>query len=664
MDSPPVDRRLLPHTFGPWFGRFETLREVQRRGIPPILAGRDTLLASATASGKTEAYAAPGAEIAIAAGRPPAALVIVSPTRALANDLKRRLEGPMERIELSFGRYTGEHKERVDGGLPSALVTTPEGLDSLLARRPAALRGIRMLVLDEIHVLDGTARGDQLRLLLYRLDRAADSAPQRILASATIDRPAELAARYLRDAELVIVPGARRILGKRFDGAGLQEMAAHLDALAEAGLRKLLVFCRSRNGVELYAHKLRGVTRFGEAIFAHHGSMAKQARERTEQHFQRAGAAACFATLTLEMGIDIGSVDYVLLANLPSSVDSLLQRIGRGGRRGDANRAGYVVENEAEAHRFSVLFRLAKEGRLCGEPYAFRPAALAQQVEVLACARGSLTAAELSAELDPAVLGPYGPQAAAELLTAARLAGALEKSPGPALVPSEALLARHDRGLTHSCLEDEPGQEVIDRLTGDVLGRIEFGLDNHVGIAGAARHIVHGQGGRLLSDASPGAEPARFQSRGAPRIGLALARATVEALGVPPDAIGSVPGVGRWHLLHGLGSVGVPFLIDQLRGLPGYREPLGMSAFTLTLPGPPPSPWRFSPLRWSPALADQAERLLELFGHNPRSERVPRDWLESTAHQGLGLDRLRAFLETCRLVSISPAPAREILADL
>lgn len=664
MAPPPIDRRLLPHTFGPWFGRFEGLREVQRLGIPPILAGRDTLLASATASGKTEAYAAPGAEIAIAAGRPPAALVIVSPTRALANDLKRRLEGPMQRIELSFGRYTGEHKERVDGGLPSALVTTPEGLDSLLARRPAALADLRLLVLDEIHVLDRTARGDQLRLLLHRLDRAARSAPQRVLASATIDRPEELAARYLRDPELVLVPGARRILAKRFDGAGLAEMAAHLDTLAEAGLRKLLVFCRSRNGVELYAHKLRSRTRFGEAVFAHHGSMAKQARERTEQHFQRAHAAVCFATLTLEMGIDIGSVDYVLLANLPSSVDSLLQRIGRGGRRGDANRAGYVVENEAEAHRFGVLFRLAKEGRLCGEPYAFRPAALAQQTLVLACSMGSLTADELARELDPKILAAFGPRAAAELLLGAGARGDLEPRPGKSWVPSERLLGLHDRGLTHSCLEDEPGQEVVDRLTGDVLGRIEFGDDDHVGIAGAARQIVHGQGGRLLSDASPGAEPARFQTRRGPSIGFALARATVEALGVPPDALGLAPGVGRWHLLHGLGSAALPMLLDQLRGLPGYREPIGQSAFSLTLTGPAPGPWRFSPLRFDRALEDHSKLWLELFGESPRSENLPRAWLLRAAREGLGLDALRAFLESCRLVHITPPPAREILADL
>lgn len=666
MSAERVTRAHLPHTFGPWFTRFEGLREIQERGIPPILSGQDTLLASATASGKTEAFAAPAAEMVIAAGRPSAAVLIVSPTRALANDLRRRLEGPMALVNVGFGRYTGEHKETLDGRLPSVLVTTPEALDSLLARRSAALREVRLIVLDEIHVLDKSGRGDQLRVLLHRLERVALTRPQRVLASATLDRPEELAQRYLVNPSLVTVPGTRRILGKRFEGRGLADMAKHLDELAGAGLKKLLVFCRSRNDVEFFSAKLRGETRFGEYIFAHHGSMAKQRRERTEQQFQRAPAGACFATLTLEMGIDIGTVDYVLLAGLPSGVDSLLQRIGRGGRRGDQTRAGYVVDTPAEGHRFEVMFRLGKAGELCGGPYAFRPAVLVQQTLVLACAQGSLTVEELSQELPSGIWSQFAGDAPLKLLEGCTKIGALERLKGPSWVPTEQTLQRYDRGTLHSCIEDTAGRAVIDRLTGDVLGHVDRFDDSHIGIAGSARQIVHSQGERVLTDRSPGAEPARFASRGAPPVTFALARATVEALGVPPGHLAYVATAGGYRLLHGLGTVGTGLLIDQLRALPGFRSPTGATPFTLTFTAPPPTPLRFSPLRYDAYLHDQADNLSEIFGPGPRADCLPPDWLYTSAQSGLGLPELAEFLSRAQISALSHSNPllEDILRDL
>src|SRR5690606_26195628 len=151
-----------------FLGRFPRATEVQELAIPHVLVGRDVLISAPTASGKTEAYAAPAVERIGATRQGSPALLLVSPTRALANDLKRRLEGPLFDVKVPFGRYTGEHKERVDGALPEVVVTTPEALDSLLARRAKLLSGVRTVVLDEIHVLDGSGRGDQLRVLLQR----------------------------------------------------------------------------------------------------------------------------------------------------------------------------------------------------------------------------------------------------------------------------------------------------------------------------------------------------------------------------------------------------------------------------------------------------------------------------------------------------------------
>jgi ATP-dependent Lhr-like helicase len=296
MSGMTVDRRLLPITFGPWFARFQGLTEVQRLAIPPIMAGHDVLICSATASGKTEAYAAPAAEILRQHERESAAALVIAPTRALTNDLKRRLEGPMGNVDVSLGRYTGEHKERVGGKLPAVVIATPEAVDSLLARRPAALQATRYVVLDEIHVLDSTPRGDQLRVLLHRLEQVTRIRPQRVAASATVDRPHELAGRFLRAGVQVVVPGIRKILARPFEGRDPTQVAAHLDDLAGHGFKKLLVFCRSRNQVETFSAKLRNRTRFGDAIHAHHGSLSKNHRERTERLFHLAPAAVCRRT--------------------------------------------------------------------------------------------------------------------------------------------------------------------------------------------------------------------------------------------------------------------------------------------------------------------------------------------------------------------------------
>ncbi|MBI4880451.1 MAG: DEAD/DEAH box helicase, partial [Planctomycetes bacterium] len=196
-------RDLLPRTLNAFFGRFANFTSVQEQAIPALLGGRDALLCAPTASGKTEAYAAPLVERMLGAPRCPYRILFISPTRALANDLKRRLEERMAQLGVAFGRHTGEHKERVEGHPPEVAVMTPESLDSLLARRAAALAGVISVVLDEVHVLDGTPRGDHARLLLHRLDQCAAARPQRVAASATVDRPAEVAGRYLREALVV-----------------------------------------------------------------------------------------------------------------------------------------------------------------------------------------------------------------------------------------------------------------------------------------------------------------------------------------------------------------------------------------------------------------------------------------------------------------------------
>lgn len=659
MGEESVSRQTLPRTYSAFFERFDGLREVQRRAIPRILAGDDVLISSATASGKTEAFAAPAAEIALAANGAPFTVLILSPTRALANDLKRRLEGPMGLAEVSFGRHTGEHKERVGGRRPAIAVATPEALDSLLARRPEALAAVRLLAIDEVHVLDGTGRGDQLRILLHRLEACADARPQRVAVSATVDDEEGFAARYLAPgAARVTLSGARTIKAKRFDGKELPDMARHLDLLAGAGVKKALVFCRSRNEIEMYAAKLRGETRFGTAVFAHHGSLSKQVRERNERLFLTAGAAVCFATTTLEMGIDIGTVDYVVTVGAPSDVSSLLQRIGRGGRRGSETRAGYVVDCEAEAHVVRTMFREGAAGRLCAGPYGFRPGVLAQQA-ISACGRHHIELGEVAA-LVPAELRPEAPRWERELMDAMVQAGALEPAGPGRWVLSEVMHERWERGTVHGNIDSAEGElEVIDRLTGDTVGAVDTLDSRRLALGGASRRVEHLSGNRVLTDATRRDGASYFRPSMGPTVSLPQARAVVEGLGVPEGSIGHCAFDGRKILLHGLGTIGVKLLATLLAPC----APTDPTPYTLTVARIPDRLPDLPPDFVERLLKDEPGPLERRTGPGPWARFVPSEWRRESVQACHDLNALVRRIGDLSMVELASADVR-IVRDL
>ena len=167
------------------------------------------MVCSPTASGKTEAVVAPLVERHLPPGTDGLPrLLLVSPTRALVNDLLRRLEPPLARLGLAVHRRTGDHATLDRRHPPQVLITTPESLDSLLVRHTAFLAEVRAVVLDELQILDGSPRGDQLRLLLGRLrtlvgERGA--ALQAAASSATIHDPRGLAERYVERADTIVV---------------------------------------------------------------------------------------------------------------------------------------------------------------------------------------------------------------------------------------------------------------------------------------------------------------------------------------------------------------------------------------------------------------------------------------------------------------------------
>lgn len=404
-------RTQLSCTWSPFFTRHGSLTPVQQQAIPPILDGHNTLVIAPTASGKTEAVIAPllerhvlGAQ-ALRNGEPELRILYICPTRALVRDLYERLAPALAQLGVPLGMKSGDTGPVSASRPPAVLLTTPESTDSLLTRVPRLLASLRAIVLDEIHLFDGGVRGDHLRCLLRRIEvvrrhsqQAAGVEPpvpsQRVALSATIPDPAGVASRYLTgddpisgETRLVQAGGGRQIEAELAPMAGLDDLVTALALRAgdRLGITKTLVFCNTRNEVEQTAAYLRGRLPYEASVFVHYSNLDPAMRRSVEEGFAEASVAICVASSTLELGIDIGSIDDVALVGPPPTLLSFLQRIGRGGRRSGVTRVLCLPRSPLEQARFAALLALAQSDAPPAFPPlppsapSFRPSVLVQQ---------------------------------------------------------------------------------------------------------------------------------------------------------------------------------------------------------------------------------------------------------------------------------------------
>lgn len=400
----------LPRTWTPFFAKHGNLTPVQQQAIPSILDGKNTLVIAATASGKTEAAMAPLLEryhpgpirqLEGIQSRSRLRILYICPTRALVRDLYERLREPFAALEVSLAMKTGDTGPVSTRNSPTVLITTPESTDSLLTRAPRLLTQLKALVLDEIHLFDGGPRGDHLRCLLQRIEivrtyhqqqAKTEAAPLQCIAlSATVLDPAGVAERYLKSQpfdevptappEIITVAGKRELDATLAPMIDLDDLAAVLTerVRSTAGIRKTLVFCNTRNEVEQTAAFLRAHLGYDAAVFAHYSNLAPVVRREVENDFAVAPVAVCVSTSTLELGIDIGSIDDVALIGPPPSLQSFLQRIGRGGRRTGVTRVLCLARSRLEDARFQALIDLA-EGTGGEDGASFLPSVLVQQI--------------------------------------------------------------------------------------------------------------------------------------------------------------------------------------------------------------------------------------------------------------------------------------------
>jgi ATP-dependent Lhr-like helicase len=362
--SAAFDRLTEPVQRWIWRQGWTALRDIQWRAVEPILAGRDAVLASATASGKTEAAFLP--LLSRPVDRDGLRVLYVSPLKALINDQARRLESLCEAVELPVTPWHGDvaagRKQRLRDAPRGVLLITPESLEAMFVLRGSAAAaffgGLDYVVVDEVHSFIGGERGRQLQSLLHRVELAVGRRVPRAGLSATIG-DLGVAAEFLRPGGAVEVVESRvarrdvQLQVRAYLGAGAageddedgvgedgdadqehDELVEHLYRVVCDGTH--IAFANRRADVEQHVHALkRRAERDGavDGFWPHHGSLAKDVREDAEAALRSERAATVVATTTLELGIDVGSVDSIVQLGPPPSVASMRQRLGRSGRR-------------------------------------------------------------------------------------------------------------------------------------------------------------------------------------------------------------------------------------------------------------------------------------------------------------------------------------------
>jgi len=390
-------------------------------------AGRSTLLIAPTGAGKTLAGFLGSLAALERDPSPRLHTLYVSPLKALAADIARNLTAPVRgmgldiAIETRTGDTGAEARRRQRERPPHILLTTPESLALLLSLPDSfsMFRSLEAVVVDEIHALAGTKRGDQLALCLARLGSIAPAA-RRVGLSATVPHRAPLVA-FLSahgradggDVEVIEAPRGAEPEVRVLVPEGALPWSGHMGLLAAPEIYRLIrsartaiVFVNTRAQAELVFQALWRLNDDGLPIALHHGSLAREQRERVEAAMAEGRLKAVVATSSLDLGIDWGDVDLVIHVGAPKGVSRLLQRIGRANHRwNEASRAVLVPAN-----RFEVLeCRAAVEGvathDLDGDPPP--PGGLdvlAQHVLGMACA-APFRADDLYAEVKRAA--PY-----------------------------------------------------------------------------------------------------------------------------------------------------------------------------------------------------------------------------------------------------------------
>ncbi len=374
----------------------------QVQAWPLVARGDNVLVVAPTGSGKTEAALLPllGRIAAEGHGRG-VSLLYITPMRALNRDMLKRLQVWCARLGLAVDIRHGDtpqaQRARQSVHPPDVMVTTPETLQAVLPGRRMRenLSHLKAVVVDELHSLVESKRGVQLCVGLQRLRKVAPDF-QLVALSATVGTP-EVAAEFLFGvAPRTIVraeamkeftyaieypvpdPSSQSAAKETYSAPDLAARLSRIDSLVE-GHTSTLIFVNSRTVAEMLGEKL---ARLRKDVGVHHGSLPREERERVELAFKTGQLKALVCTSTLELGIDVGSVDLVVQYMSPRQVTSLVQRVGRSGHRLDRVSKGIMVTVSADdILESSASILSAAQGRIePTRPYSNSLDVLAHQV--------------------------------------------------------------------------------------------------------------------------------------------------------------------------------------------------------------------------------------------------------------------------------------------
>ncbi len=329
--------------------------EPQQKTIPKILEGKNVLLISPTATGKTEAAFLPVLSMLLQAERTPGIKVLyITPLRALNRDMLERMEWWCNNLDIKLAVRHGDtdtkERTRQSRSPPDILITTPETLQAILSGwiLRQHVQSLKWVVIDEVHELSDTKRGSQLSLALERIRHLIGKDFQMIGLSATIGSPDKVAQFLVGDkrpVEIIRVPVAKmvklqvlypkpteedvQLAGKLFTHP---EVAARLRIIRDymTKHKSVLLFTNTRSISEVLASRIK-VWDTDFPISIHHGSLTKPSRIAAETGLKRGELKGLIATSSLELGIDVGRIDLVIQYMSPRQVTRLIQRVGRAG---------------------------------------------------------------------------------------------------------------------------------------------------------------------------------------------------------------------------------------------------------------------------------------------------------------------------------------------
>jgi ATP-dependent helicase Lhr and Lhr-like helicase len=362
---------------------FDSLTEIQKKAIPVVNRRKNCLLVAPTGSGKTEAAVIPIFTLIKSTGPSATSIraIYVTPLRALNNDVFRRIIDYAQKMDLDVklrhGDTSASSKRKLLQSPPDILITTPESLGVILTSKKLlqSLKNLEWVVVDELHELISNERGAHLSLSLERLEANSINPIVRIGLSATVANATE-AAKFIsgvdRDCAVLVDRSIREYdVQVKYVAGSISDVAGYvLRYIKSQNIHgSVLLFTNTRDEAEYVGSVLRNLKEI--VVDVHHGSLSREMREDTEKRLRSGMTGIVVCTSSLELGLDIGSVELVIHYGSPRQVSKLVQRIGRSRHNRSSSAKGLIISSNQDdvIESLAIIKRLKRHSLECQIPH-------------------------------------------------------------------------------------------------------------------------------------------------------------------------------------------------------------------------------------------------------------------------------------------------------